>query len=81
MFDYFLAHRPAGGWPPPLQTRISAEALLPARTIRGFLESFGIKIHSFYGASECGGISVDRSRQDGSAGAACGDSRQNRRNH
>jgi long-chain acyl-CoA synthetase len=59
MFDYFLAHRPARGWPPGLRTLISAGAPLPAWTIRGFLESFGIKIHSFYGASECGGIAYD----------------------
>lgn len=59
MFDYYLANRPAGGWPVSLRTLISAGALLPRATTLGFLDSFGVKIHSFYGASEAGGISYD----------------------
>lgn len=39
---------------------ISAGAPLPASTSRRFRERFGIDIHSFYGCSECGGITYDR---------------------
>ena len=39
---------------------ISAGAPLPAATSRHFRERFGKSIHSFYGCSECGGITYDR---------------------
>jgi long-chain acyl-CoA synthetase len=61
MFDYFVSNPPAGGWPDPLHRLISAGARLLPETIRGFHDLFGIKIHSFYGASESGGISYDAS--------------------
>ena len=41
-------------------TFISAGAPLPAATSRRFRERFGSDIHSFYGCSECGGITYDR---------------------
>jgi long-chain acyl-CoA synthetase len=44
-----------------IRTFISAGAPLPASTSRKFRERFGIDIHSFYGCSECGGITYDRS--------------------
>jgi long-chain acyl-CoA synthetase len=44
-----------------VRTFISAGAPLPARASRHFRERFGIEIHSFYGCSECGGITYDRS--------------------
>src|SRR3954454_9485785 len=47
MFEYFLAHPPAGGWPPALQRLICAGAPLSAATVRAFHELFGVKIHSF----------------------------------
>ena len=59
MFEYFLGNPPDGGWPATLGRLISAGAPLPAETVRGFLAEFGTKIHSFYGASESGGISYD----------------------
>lgn len=39
---------------------ISAGASLPAEVGRQFHNRFGMRIHSFYGSSECGGISYDR---------------------
>ena len=48
----------------------SARSSPPARgcrseTVRGFFATFGVKIHSFYGASEAGGISFDDSDEIG----------------
>ena len=43
-----------------VRTFISAGAPLPAATSQQFRERFGAEIHSFYGCSECGGISYDR---------------------
>jgi len=56
-----------------LRICVSAGALLPEELSRAFKERFGVPIRTFYGASECGGISYDRSREgivpDGCAGA------------
>ena len=65
MFEYFLAHPPPDGWPDGLRRLISAGARLPPETVRAFLDCFGLKIHSFYGASEAGGISYDASDEMG----------------
>jgi acyl-CoA synthetase (AMP-forming)/AMP-acid ligase II len=43
-----------------VRTFISAGAPLPPSTSRRFRERFAIDIHSFYGCSECGGITYDR---------------------
>ena len=43
-----------------VRTFISAGAPLAAATSRRFRERFGTDIHSFYGCSECGGITYDR---------------------
>jgi long-chain acyl-CoA synthetase len=43
-----------------VRTFISAGAPLPATTSARFRARFGIDIHSFYGCSECGGITYDR---------------------
>ena len=43
-----------------VRTFISAGAPLTASNSRRFRERFGIDIHSFYGCSECGGITYDR---------------------
>jgi long-chain acyl-CoA synthetase len=39
---------------------ISAGAPLPAETIRQFHVRYRLRIHGFYGSSECGGIAFDR---------------------
>jgi len=59
MFDYFIDNPPAEGWPDSLRTLISAGSRLMPSTTRGFFDRFGLKIHSFYGTSETGGISFD----------------------
>ena len=43
-----------------VRTFLSAGAPLPASTSKRFRERFGIPIHTFYGCSECGGITYDR---------------------
>jgi acyl-CoA synthetase (AMP-forming)/AMP-acid ligase II len=43
-----------------VRTFISAGAPLPPAVSRKFRERFGIPIHTFYGCSECGGITYDR---------------------
>jgi acyl-CoA synthetase (AMP-forming)/AMP-acid ligase II len=45
---------------PKLRLCISAGALLPVSVAKKFREKFGLRIQSFYGASECGGICYDR---------------------
>jgi len=46
-----------------LRLCVSAGAPLPAGLSRAFKERAGVPIRTFYGASECGGISYDRSRE------------------
>jgi acyl-CoA synthetase (AMP-forming)/AMP-acid ligase II len=56
---------------PKLRLCISAGAPLPAAVARKFHEKFNLTIHSFYGASECGGICYDRetiNKEDGFVG-------------
>ena len=45
---------------PKLRLCISAGAPLPTEIAKRFHEKFNLPIHSFYGASECGGICYDR---------------------
>ena len=45
---------------PNLRLCISAGAPLPVTVAKRFRQKFGLPIHSFYGASECGGICYDR---------------------
>lgn len=59
MFEHMLAHLPAGSWPASLCRLITAGARIDLETIRGFKAAFDQKIHSFYGASETGGICFD----------------------
>jgi len=59
MFDFFGANPPPGGWPPTLTTLMSAGARLGHATVDRFRAEFGIKIHSFYGTTETGGICYD----------------------
>jgi acyl-coenzyme A synthetase/AMP-(fatty) acid ligase len=51
----------AGVVPPQVRLAISAGAPLPLNLERAVFETSGIKIHNFYGASECGGIAYDTS--------------------
>lgn len=44
---------------PALRLCITAGALLPAAAAERFSARFGLKVHVFYGSSECGGISYD----------------------
>ncbi len=44
---------------PALRLCISAGAPLPARVGEAFGSRFGLKVHTFYGSSECGGIGYD----------------------
>jgi len=49
----------AGGVPPQVRLAISAGAPLPLNLEQAVFAKSGIKIHNFYGASECGGIAYD----------------------
>jgi acyl-coenzyme A synthetase/AMP-(fatty) acid ligase len=46
---------------PALRLCISAGAPLPARVGETFTARYALKIHTFYGSSECGGIAYDES--------------------
>ncbi len=48
---------------PRLRLCISAGAPLPPSVGERFTERFGVKVHTFYGASECGGIAYDASAE------------------
>lgn len=61
MFAHFAANVEGGAWPRRLESLISAGAPLEPGTATAFARTFGIKIHSFYGASETGGITFDDS--------------------
>jgi acyl-coenzyme A synthetase/AMP-(fatty) acid ligase len=53
---------------PKLRLCISAGAPLPITIAQKFRERFNLPIHSFYGASECGGICYDREAANPSEG-------------
>jgi acyl-coenzyme A synthetase/AMP-(fatty) acid ligase len=48
---------------PKLRLCISAGAPLPARVGEAFSRRFSLKVHTFYGSSECGGIGYDGSEE------------------
>jgi long-chain acyl-CoA synthetase len=50
----------AGAIPENIRLAISAGAPLPISLEASVFKSNGLKIHNFYGASECGGIAYDR---------------------
>jgi long-chain acyl-CoA synthetase len=58
-----ISEAPPG--PPSLRRVITAGAPLSPATAHRFRETFGLAVHVFYGASECGGICYDR---EGGAG-------------
>ncbi len=49
--------------PANVRLAISAGAPLPLALEHAVFDATGVKIHNFYGASECGGIAYDASRQ------------------
>jgi long-chain acyl-CoA synthetase len=51
----------AGAITPSFRLGISAGAPLPLMLEESVLQRTGLKLHNFYGASECGGIAYDRS--------------------
>lgn len=59
MFDHFASNPLPGGWPPTLTHLITAGAPIARTVVDRFRELFGVKIHSFYGTSETGGIAFD----------------------
>jgi len=61
MFAHLAANVDAPLWPRNLATLISAGAPLQPATATAFAEKFRIKVHSFYGTSETGGIAFDDS--------------------
>jgi acyl-CoA synthetase (AMP-forming)/AMP-acid ligase II len=48
---------------PALRLCISAGAALPPSVAAAFTARFGLKVHTFYGSSECGGIGYDASTE------------------
>jgi len=58
VFDHLAAA--AKGELATVRTFLSAGAPLPPAVSRRFRERFGTPIHTFYGCSECGGITYDR---------------------
>jgi long-chain acyl-CoA synthetase len=61
MFAHFVSTAEGLSWPSGLRRLISAGAPLDGATATGFAKTFGVKIHSFYGTTETGGISFDDS--------------------
>lgn len=61
MFAHFANNPRAIAWPRGLEVLISAAAPLDPIMANAFARTFGVKIHSFYGTSESGGISFDDS--------------------
>lgn len=64
LFYQAFAEMPEAPALPNLRLCISAGAPLTRPVARGFRGKFGLAIHSFYGASECGGICYDRAATD-----------------
>lgn len=59
MFDHLSRLPETDGRFETVRTAISAGAPLRGESSKAFRERFGLTIHSFYGASECGGITYD----------------------
>jgi long-chain acyl-CoA synthetase len=61
MFAHCANNADAIAWPRVLQTLVSAGAPLDPVMANAFARAFGVKVHSFYGTTESGGISFDDS--------------------
>ena len=71
MFEHFVNNPPPDGWPPTLTKLLAAGARLERDTVDRFRALFGVKVHSFYGTTETGGICYDDSDEpveDGTVG-------------
>ncbi|PYJ05913.1 MAG: hypothetical protein DME25_07570 [Verrucomicrobia bacterium] len=67
------AWQEAGAISPNIRLAISAGAPLPLALEQSIFAAHGLKIHNFYGSSECGGIAYDatpRPRADGACAGA-----------
>lgn len=62
----------AGTIPANVRLAIAAGAPLPVALERVVFDATGLKVHNFYGASECGGIAYDRSDTPRTDGALAG---------
>lgn len=62
----------AGAIPKSVRLAISAGAPLPLPLEREIFEKHSIKVHNFYGASECGGIAYDTSERPREEAACIG---------
>ncbi len=62
----------AGAIPAHVRLAISAGAPLPIDLEQSVFERHGIKIHNFYGSSECGGIAYDDTAKPRADGACVG---------
>jgi long-chain acyl-CoA synthetase len=69
MFAHFAGNPAALRWPRTLSALMSAGAPLDAATVHAFAHAFGVKVHSFYGTSETGGIAYDDSDDLDAAGS------------
>ncbi|HVG08965.1 MAG TPA: fatty acid--CoA ligase family protein [Thermoanaerobaculia bacterium] len=65
VLDALLRLSDPPSWPAALRLVLTAGAPLSPVTASRFRETFGLPVHVFYGASECGGICYDR---EGTAG-------------
>ena len=63
--------------PEHIRLAISAGAPLPLQLEQDVFEKHGLKIHNFYGSSECGGIAYDRSEKPRADGACAGEAMEN----
>jgi long-chain acyl-CoA synthetase len=63
--------------PPNVKLAISAGAPLPLALERDVFDRRGLKLHNFYGASECGGIAYDASETPRADAACAGTPMQN----
>jgi long-chain acyl-CoA synthetase len=67
----------AGAIPPNVRLAISAGAPLPLYLEQAVFAASGLKIHNFYGSSECGGIAYDRTGTPRTDDACVGSTMQN----
>ena len=67
----------SGVAPPNVRLAISAGAPLPLLLERAVFSANGLKIHNFYGSSECGGIAYDTSKIPRNDSACVGSPMQN----
>ena len=67
----------AGAIPPNVRIAISAGAPLPLALERAVLERTGLKLHNFYGATECGGIAYDSTSEPRTDPACVGNAMDN----